>query len=146
MMRVAAVIDRLKTRLVNINEPILRNVLGAGLMPSIPTVLKFTNTAYVLPKGDYPGDNTSGTMDVSQRTRKTVSVLIGFVRMNQRKIGDLDSVEDVTEAVKAALVGWLPPGEQSPVIYGGGGIAFQDLETGILIWGADYVCPYYVEN
>lgn len=143
MMRIAAVIDRLADQLVTGGT--LRAVKGAGDMPQVPEVLKFSNTAYVIPKTESAGENDAGTGIVSQRVMRVVSVLIGFVRMNQRKIGDLDSVEDVVEAVKTALIGWVPTGEQSPVTYLGGGVAYQDFEQGLLIWGCDFGCPYYLE-
>ena len=145
MMRVSAVIDRLKDQLVSIDAPVLRSVAGAGMLPSVPDVLKFTNSAFVIPKQELPGPNIAGTGIVMQQVEKRVSVLIGFVRMNQRKIGDLDSVEDVVEAVKTAMIGWVPTGEQSPVTYAGGGVAYQDFNQGLLIWACDFACPYFVE-
>lgn len=144
MMRVATVIERLKEQLV---PDVFADVGGLGAVPAEPDAVKWQNRAYVAPQNDLVGDNNAGTGVVSQRVVRVVRVLIGFARKKgPRQIGDLDSIEDVVEAVKDALIGWTPDGEAAPVEYVASGIQYQDLETGILIWGVDVGCPYFMER
>ena len=143
MMRVAAVMARLKAQLV---PEVFIEVGSLGAVPATPEAVKWQNRAYVMPRAEMVGPNRDGTDAVNQRVIRVVRIAIGFTRKtNARKFGDFDSVEDVTEAVKAALVGWTPDGETSPVEYIGSDIAYQNLETGILVWGVDVGCPYFLE-
>ncbi len=143
MMRIAAVIDRLKGKFY---PGLFADVSGLGAVPAKPDAVRWQNRAYVSPLSDLVGDNNAGTGVVSQRIVRVVRVLIGFTRQNPRKMGNLDGIEDVVEAVKANLIGWTPEGENAPVEYVASRIIYQDLETGILIWGVDVGCPYYLEE
>jgi hypothetical protein len=144
MMRIATVMDRLTAQLV---PSIFVAIGGLGAIPAKPEAVKWQNRASVVPRPDLVGANDAGTGIVSQRVVRVVRVLIGFTRQNnQRRIGNLDSIEDVVEAVKAALIGWTPTGETSPVEYVASGVEYQDLETGLFIWGVDVGCPYHLET
>jgi hypothetical protein len=142
MMRVADVIERLTAILVPDTFSI---VSGLGEMPSKPEAVRWNGRAFVLPLTEIAGTNNAGTGVVSQTTVRAVRVLMGFTKMSARRMGNLDSVEDVSEAVKVNLVGWTPAGEASPVIYMRGGVEHQDLEQGLLIWACDFACPYTLE-
>lgn len=141
MMRIAAVIDRLTTQLV---PGTLVAVGSLSEVPANPEVVRWSNRAFVKPLPDIVGENNAGTGVVSQKVLRVVRVLIGFTRQSQRRMGNLDAVEDVVEAVKAALIGWTPAGE-NPVVYVGARIEYGDITNGILIWGVDVGCPYHLE-
>ena len=86
-------------------------------------------------------------MVISQRVRRRFSVLIGFTKQRVRNaIAELDAVEDVSEAVKAALVGWVAAGEDNPVTFLGAGVAEADYDQGFVLWACDFECPYELQK
>jgi len=142
MMRVKHVIDRLSDELVPETFVL---VSGLGDMPADPDAIKWNRKAFVMPQADIVGPNNAGTGLVSQLAMRVVKVAMGFTRQTVRSTGDLDSIEDVVELVKKKMIGWVPPGENSPVIYITGGVAEQYLDRGLLIWGCTFGCPYFLE-
>jgi hypothetical protein len=141
MIRVAAVITRLQNVLVA--DQTLRSVGGAGDLADVKDYVRFSKTAFVLPKQDAVEENRTATMMISQRVRRRFSVLIGFTKQRVRNAqSELDQVEDVSEAVKAALVGWVAPGEDNPVTFLGAGVAEADYNQGFVLWADDFECVY----
>ncbi|HEY2070713.1 MAG TPA: hypothetical protein VGG48_14245 [Rhizomicrobium sp.] len=141
MIRVKTVIEKLR---IDCTPEPLRVVGGSGDLAGITDVLKFSNTAFVIPKSDRAAPSDSA-VSIRQRTQRVFSVILGFTKQRVRTSeSDLDNIEDSSEAVKAALIGWTPEGENSPVSFVGAGIARADYDQGFVLWACDFACPYYV--
>ena len=137
MILIASVIERL------LAETTLRQVQGAlELAAAIRAQSVATPAAFVVPLTDQPGQDEAFTGQTLQRVRSRLSVVLVVDNKRDATGGAAsDELERLRCAVRKALLGWAPPGFDSPLTAGPGNLI--DLENGRAWWGDEYQIEHY---
>ena len=126
-MRVASIVDRLTAEI-----EAFKSVSGAPALAAAMQNGQFTHSAYVFQSSRGAGDNTL-VNKVSQRVRHEITVAF-WVQNVADTTGEalLDTLEDLSDEVVAALLGWTPPGLVEPLLYKSGSVI--DFRFGRALW------------
>lgn len=131
-MRLSSIVSRLQTEC-----PALRQVLLAlsGAAPqSYPS-------AYVLPLSDAaaPG-RLLGVHSQLVTSRFGVEIMVKHAAMAASGGPAQEALEDLREAVMAALAGWQPGPEFEPLAYAGGRLV--QFDAGLAVWREEFTTRY----
>jgi hypothetical protein len=99
-----------------------------------------TPAAFVIPLEENPGVSAMGDL-VIQRVAVTLGVILVVRNLSDSKgVAARQDMETLRQAVKAALLGWQPPGGYDPLERGRSGLlAFKD---GHMWWQDIYLTSY----
>jgi hypothetical protein len=110
-------------------------VMAANLLPA----------AYVIRSARSAEGNTIETGGFSQSITESVSVLL-IDRVTGDVSGEVTSLllEEISQAVITALMGWEPDSDHDPVEYTGGSLA-EWTEPALMLWLDDFTTVSYRE-
>lgn len=135
-MRMAAVVTRLLDQCPDVRQVL--SALSATVPASYPA-------AYVLPIAERAAPNEwEGTHRQRVEARFGVEIMVNHVAQAASGGPAQDGLEDVREAVLAALVGWSPGDAFEPIDFAGGRlVAFQ---AGRAVWRDEFTTAYLKEK
>lgn len=139
MSATAAIAQRLLT------QGAFHTVSGAAQLAAVAGRRQFSGgTGYVMLASVKPGENELVNA-VSQRVTESYAVLFWIVVANNA-LGDAaaDAVDGTRAAVLAALLGWSPDADRSPLVYAGGQL--NEFETGAVLWEERFSTDTYVRS
>ena len=137
MTLVQAVMSRLRA------ETELRQVQGAlELAAAIKALSVATPGAFVVPLSDLPAQDEAFTGQTLQRVLSKYSVVLVVDNKRDSTGGAAsDELEQLRQAVRTALLGWMPPGFEAPLTAGPGNLI--DLDNGRVWWGDEFQIEHY---
>ena len=129
-MRTAVLMDRIRAECQGFAA--VDHALTSAADLAYPAALVTPSKAEALPEG------TVGQGVHSQLVTQTFSVFVLLARSQDGIVGygKADDLDDLTEALRAALVGWQPDPDASTVQFAGG--MLDRFHTGIVCWREDY--------
>lgn len=121
----------------------LRQVQGAlELAAALKAPSVATPAAFVVPMGDQPqaDEAFSGSVHQQVRTRLAVVLVVDNKRDGTGGAAS-DELELLRTKVRQALLGWGPPGMDSPLTAGTGQLI--DMDNGRVWWSDEYLIDHY---
>lgn len=124
--------------------PAFASVAGGPSLAQAMQHGQFSHSAYVfVSKVSAEGNQLAN--QVSQRVPVEITVAY-WVRDASDASGEaaMDGVEDLREAVLAALLGWTPEGQVEPLLYRGGAVVSSAF--GAVLWADQYTIQTYLRR
>jgi len=139
---IAGVQDRLSAQV-----PALRTVEGAVEFAALqkPPLDAKLPAAFVMAAEDRAAPNTMASQVLRQEVTRTIRVVL-FVRSlrDARGAAAAEQLETLMDAVRDALIGWLPPGARKPLeLQAGALLGFSDQTVA---WAEDFTCTFNIEK
>lgn len=100
-------------------------------------------SCYVLPPAEMPNPEQAATGMTTQRVRVQFTLILAISRPRDRDEDGAANAETLREALKDALLGWMPDGATDPVIYAGFRMLGLAPDGGSIFWGFDVSTAYY---
>ncbi len=124
--------------------PAFSRVSGAAAMAAAMQSGRFDHSAYVFISSINAGENQLANA-VMQTVPIEVTVAY-WVRNVSDSTGEaaMDDVEDLREAVVAALLGWKPEGQKAPLFYRRGEVI--SFSFGTVLWADRFVINTYLRR
>jgi hypothetical protein len=139
-------VEPVKTQLATLVPTKLDAVGGAAALKAAFDQVKSGKEAFVVPGGELPQPNTTGTIEIRQPTASTISVFLMLAVTDGTGNQALDEAEALRDDIKAALVGLQIAGTSSPLLYAGCLIADFDPEAGFLVYAVNFSTTYNVKG
>ena len=124
----------------------LRNIGGAGDMASAFDQVNISKLGFVVPAGETALPNSAATQLTVQKVTSSFTVFTFFSKTDATGAKALNDVVAVREALKSALVGWFPDGENEPVQYRDATMVQIDPKTGFLVYAQTFFNSYQLRN
>lgn len=136
-MRIAAIVDRLIDQVPGFDGRVLAALEG-GVPKAYPAAYVFQTAERSDPSETYPR--------IEQRVGARFAVEIMVKHAGQAATGGpaKDALEDLRDAVKAALRGWAPSTDYMPIEHAEGRL--MGFDAGMATWRDEFTTAFYERN
>lgn len=138
-MNTAPIIERVRDL-----APLFKEVGGAADYDAAVKALKAAPACFMIEQASQPLANAS-IVGARQQVRTQIGVILA-VNMLRDSAGaaDRDDLEEAREAVRAALLGWIPAAGFTAMTYAGGFL--MDFEPGRLWWQDSFSTTHIIRG